>query len=88
MVRGAPFCRASQLLPSVMRSEVATLISSIQGINFCIATRSPSNEIAVLIGLTDQAAARFAERHLKNGVEDAYGVQRFQWQAMSLQNVR
>ena len=87
MVRGG-VAKASLLLPAVMRSHVANLIFSIQGINFCVATRGLSDEVAVLIGLSDQAAARFAERYPKNSVDVPYSVQRFEWQAMSLQDVR
>ena len=82
------YASGSELKPAAMQSHVAALILSIDGIHFCVATLSLSNEAAVLIGLTDAAAAIFAARFPNNIMEGPGGLQHLQWRTISLVNVR
>lgn len=82
------YATGSELKPAAMRSHVAALILSIDGVHFRVATRSLSNEAAVLIGLTDAAAATFAARFSNNSMEGPDGSRHLKWRRISLVNVR
>lgn len=82
------YATGSELKPAAMQSHVAALILSIDGVHFRVATRSLSNEAAVLIGLTDAAAAIFAARFPNNSMAGPDGSQHLNWRTMSFLNVR
>lgn len=82
------YATGSALKPAAMLSHVATLTLSISGIHFRVATLGRSNEAAVLVGLTDAAAATFAACFPNYCMKIPGSSRHLLWQTMALAAVR
>ncbi len=73
--------------PEARCKAAEVLFMDIIGVNFIVATNINGKDPAVLVGLTDESAMRFAKRHIY-GLTSPGGQRQLKWQQMSLSSAR